>query len=213
LTVYGQLADRHGLATSHRAIVESVPRGARVLDIGCASGHLAAALAAERGCTVVGIERDERAAAEARARGVEIRVADVERDGLDARGFDVIVFGDVLEHLRDPAAVLRRARDAPLVVVSLPNIGHWTARRALARGPLPQADHGLFDRTHLHFFTRATARALAREAGYEVVAERPASAPLPLESRLGALRRLRDPVVRRAPELLALQFVLTLRPR
>jgi len=125
----------------------------------------------------------------------------------------VVVFGDVLEHLCDPAAVLRRARTAPLTVVSLPNIAHWTARRALLRGRFPQTDHGLFDRTHLHQFTRATAHALARDAGFAIVEERWTPAPLPLESHLPALARIRAPLVRRAPELLALQVVLSLQPR
>ena len=212
MTVYGALADQHGLAASHRAIVAAVPRGARVLDVGCASGHLAAALVAQRGCTVVGLERDAAAAEEARARAIEVEERDVERDGLEASGFDAVVFGDVLEHLRDPVAVLRGARAAPLAVVSLPNIAHWTARRALLRGRFPREDFGLFDRTHLHFFTRTTAHALARDAGFAVVEERFADAPLPLESRAGALRALRAPLVRRAPELLALQVVLSLQP-
>jgi methionine biosynthesis protein MetW len=206
---YGDL----GLGPSHLAIAEAVPGGARVLDVGCASGHLGAELVARRGCTVVGIERDAGAAAQARGRGLEVREADVERDGLDARGFDVVVFGDVLEHLRDPAAVLGAARAAPLTVVSLPNIAHWTARRALLRGRFPQEDHGLFDRTHLHFFTRATAHALARDAGFAIAEERVVGAPLPLEARLPSLRRARGPLVRRAPGMLALQFVLSLQPR
>jgi hypothetical protein len=136
----------------------------------------------------------------------------VEKDGLDATGFDVVVFGDVLEHLRDPAAALRAARGAPLAVVSVPNIAHWTARRALLRGRFPQDDHGLFDRTHLRFYTRATAHALAREAGWAVAEERFTGAPLPLESRFSALGAMRRPLVARAPGLFALQIVLTLRP-
>ena len=146
------------------------------------------------------------------------RLGDVAMAGDDAaelggERFDAVLFADVLEHLRDPAAVLRRARAAPLAIVSLPNIAHWTARRALLRGRFPQEDFGLFDRTHLRFFTRASAHALAREAGFAVVEERLAGAPLPLESRVGALRLVRQALVRRAPELLVLQFVLTLQPR
>lgn len=209
MSVYDALVAEHGLAASHRAVLDAVPRGSRVLDVGCAGGHLAAALVAERGCTVVGIDRDVEAA---RARGIEAREADLDRDELEASGFDVVVFADVLEHLRDPVAVLRAARAAPLAVVSLPNIAHWTARRALLRGRFPRADHGLFDRTHLHFYTRATAHALAREAGWTVHEERFADAPLPLESRIGALAALRPALVARAPELLALQIVLSLRP-
>jgi hypothetical protein len=94
--------------------------------------------------------------------------------------------------------------------VSVPNIGHWTARRELLRGRFPYADFGLFDRTHLRFFTRDSARELAHRAGFAVLREHPASAPLPLESRVPALARVRDPCVRRYPALLALQFVLVL---
>ena len=76
-------------------------------------------------------------------------------------------------------------------------------------GRFPLADHGLFDRTHLHFFTRSTARRLVEDAGWRVVEERFTEAPLPLESRLPALGRLRPRLVGRRPELFALQVMLT----
>jgi len=208
------LVDEHGLAASHRLVIDAVPADTRVLDVGCAAGHVAAELLA-KGCDVVGIESDPAAAAAARARGIEVRELDLDSEPLvpaGAGGFDCVVFADVLEHLRDPAAVLRQAAVAPLVVVSLPNIAHWTARRAVLRGRFPREDFGLFDRTHLHFFTRETARDLAREAGFELTDERFAEAPLPLESRVPALGALRPAALRRVPELFALQFVLTLRP-
>ncbi|HEY8583659.1 MAG TPA: methionine biosynthesis protein MetW [Capillimicrobium sp.] len=206
---YGDLVARHGLSASHRLVLDLVPRGARVLDVGCAEGYLAAELLA-RGCEVVGLEPDARAAAAARARGVEVLELDVETVPLAAARFDVVVFADVLEHLRDPVAVLRQARAAGRAVVSVPNIAHWTGRRALLRGRFPREDFGLFDRTHLRFYTRASARELAREAGFRVVEERFADAPLPLESRVPRLRALRPAALRRAPELFALQTVLSL---
>ena len=129
--------------------------------------------------------------------------------------FDRVLFGDVLEHLRDPEPVLRWARELVAangrVVVSLPNIGHWTARRQLVRGRFPQADHGLFDRTHLRFFTLASARELVERAGLAVEDASYAPAPLPLESRVPALGRLTDRLVARRPELFALQLVLVCR--
>ena len=96
--------------------------------------------------------------------------------------------------------------------MSVPNIAHWTARRALLRGRFDYADYGLFDRTHLRFFTRASARELATRGGFAVQRERPAGAPLPLESRVPALGRVRDRCVSRCPALFALQFVLVLVP-
>jgi 2-polyprenyl-3-methyl-5-hydroxy-6-metoxy-1,4-benzoquinol methylase len=218
---YAALVARHGFGESHRLVLAEVPDGARVLDVGCATGYLAAELT-RRGCTVDGIEFDPAAAEQARAHCRAVVTGDLEAPLIHAEvermlaGVrpDVIVCADVLEHLRDPWAVLAWLRTllAPggRAIVSVPNIAHWTARRALLRGRFDYADFGLFDRTHLRFFTRASAAELARRAGFAVRAERPAGAPLPLESRVPALGRVRDRCVRRCPELLALQFVLVL---
>jgi methionine biosynthesis protein MetW len=220
VTVYGALVEREGLAASHALLLDAVPSGARVLDVGCAEGYLARALVA-RGCTVAGMEADPAAARVAADVCCAVVVGDVEDPGVraqvDPAGFDRVLFGDVLEHLRDPGAVLRWARDVlgpdGRILVSLPNIAHWTARRAVARGRFPQDDHGLFDRTHLRFFTRATARALVEDAGFTVEREAFAPAPLPLQSRLPALGRLTPRCVARWPELFALQIVLAAQPR
>jgi 2-polyprenyl-3-methyl-5-hydroxy-6-metoxy-1,4-benzoquinol methylase len=219
---YAGLVAEHGLATSHRLVLDAVPDGARVLDVGCATGYLAAELVA-RGCTVVGVEFDPAAAQQARAVCREVVVgdleseavrADVQRAVADAGGVDAVICADILEHLRDPWEVLAWLRTlldpGGRAVVSVPNIAHWTARRALLRGRFDYTDFGLLDRTHLRFFTRASATELAHRAGFAVQAEHPAGAPLPLESRVPALAKVRDPCVRRCPGLLALQFVLVL---
>ncbi|WCB91940.1 Ubiquinone biosynthesis O-methyltransferase, mitochondrial [Baekduia alba] len=220
---YATLVAEHGLSESHRLVLEAVPDGARVLDVGCATGYLAAELG-RRGCTVDGIEFDPDAAEQARAHCRAVVVGDLEAPFTHAEvermlaGVkpDVIICADVLEHLRDPWSVLGwlAALLPPegKAIISIPNIAHWTARRALLRGRFAYADYGLFDRTHLRFFTRDSARELARRAGFSVLRERPAGAPLPLESRVPPLRRVRDRCVRRYPELLALQFVLVLVP-
>jgi methionine biosynthesis protein MetW len=208
---YGALVDANGLSAAHRHVLDLVPRGSRVLDVGCAEGYLAAELA-HRGCSVVGIEPDERAAAVARERGINVLEFDVEEVSLDATAFDVVLFVDVLEHLRAPEPVLRQALAAGTAIVSIPNIAHWTARRTLLAGRFPREDFGLFDRTHLRWFTRESAHQLAADAGFRVVDERFADAPLPLESHVGGLSKLRPTALRVAPELFALQVVLSLAP-
>jgi len=218
MTVYGQEVARQGLGTSHVILLDEVPAGSRVLDVGCAEGYLARELVA-RGSTVVGLEFDPVAAEVAREVCERVIVGDVESEDVRAQvtegPFDRILFGDVLEHLRDPGAVLRWARTllAPggRAVISLPNIANWSARREVARGRFPYADHGLFDRTHLRFFTRASARAFVEDAGLVIERERFASGPLPLERRLPWLGHVRGPFIRSAPELFALQVVLTCR--
>jgi 2-polyprenyl-3-methyl-5-hydroxy-6-metoxy-1,4-benzoquinol methylase len=221
---YADLVAAHGLSASHRIVLDEVPDGARVLDVGCATGYLAAELS-RRGCTVDGIEFDPAAAQQARTHCREVTIGDLEAPATQAEvermltsagvgGPDFIICADVLEHLRDPWAILAWLRTllAPggRAVISVPNIAHWTGRRALLRGRFDYGDYGLLDRTHLRFFTRASAAELARRAGFAVRRERLAGAPLPLESRVPALGRVRDRCVRRYPELLALQFVLVL---
>jgi methionine biosynthesis protein MetW len=210
-SVYDELVAAGGLADAHRLLIDAVPDGSRVLDVGCASGYLAEALQRDKDCQVTGLEYDPRAVEDARARGVDARCVNLDVDPIDGDGYDVVIFADVLEHLREPARVLESVHAAPLVLVSLPNVAHWTARRQLLWGRWPNDDHGIFDRTHLHFFTRDSAHALARGAGYAVAQERHTEWLLPLESRLGLPRAWRQRAADWRPTLFAFQFVLTLK--
>jgi 2-polyprenyl-3-methyl-5-hydroxy-6-metoxy-1,4-benzoquinol methylase len=158
-------------------VVALVPSGAgRVLDLGCSSGALGAALRARDGREVVGVEVDERYAADARARLDRVVVGDLETVDLTALGtFDVLVCADVLEHLVDPWALLARAaeqvRPGGTVVVSLPNVRFWeTFWQVGVRGTWPRRGEGIFDRTHLRWFTARDAWALVDGAGFDVVA-------------------------------------------
>ncbi|MBA2346891.1 MAG: class I SAM-dependent methyltransferase [Solirubrobacterales bacterium] len=211
---YSDLVARHGLSPAHALLLAAVPDGSRVLDVGCATGYLGGILL-ERGCAVSGVEADVEAAAQA---PFPVQVGDLADTALRAglgRPFDAILCGDVLEHLSDPAATLGWLAGLlsaeGVVVVSVPNVAHWTGRRALIRGRFPQEDHGLFDRTHLRWFTRSSARALVESTGLTVVAEDFTPAPLPLQARIPALARLETRALRARPELFALQVVLTAR--
>ena len=156
---------------SHTLMVELVGGTKRVLDVGCATGYLAQALV-ERGCTVSGVEFDEQAAEEARPHLERLVIGDIEEMDLAAafgdERFDVVVFGDVLEHLRDPLPVLRSARkllaDRGSVVASIPNVAHGSVRLALMAGRFDYQPLGLLDSTHIRFFTRSSIEDLFREA-------------------------------------------------
>ena len=194
-------------------MIEAVPPGAHVLDVGCAGGYLAQPLTAA-GCVVDGVEPDAAAAESARAHCATVTVGDYESPELRAAlpaPFDTVVFGDVLEHLRDPWAALAATAEllAPgaRVIASIPNIAHWSGRLALLRGRFSYAESGLFDATHLRFFTRRSAHELAKRAGYAVDREQFTRGALPL-----APTSVESAAARLRPELFALQFVLTLRP-
>lgn len=156
----------------------------RVLDVGAAHGYLAASLQA-RGFRVTAIEGNPELAREAAKYCDEIIVADLDGPlpNLGER-FDVILYGDVLEHLKDPKAVLmsisQSLRTDGLVIISLPNIANFYVRLHLLMGKFNYQDRGILDRTHLHFFTRDTFRELLNEAGLEVVELTATPIPLPL---------------------------------
>jgi 2-polyprenyl-3-methyl-5-hydroxy-6-metoxy-1,4-benzoquinol methylase len=186
-----------------------------VLDVGCSSGYLARPLVA-RGCTVVGIEQDPVAAEEARAVCAEVLVGDAETIELpfDPASFDVVLCGDLVEHLRDPERLLARVR--PLLrpdgrlVLTTPNVANWANRMGLLFGRWRYTDRGILDRTHLHLFTRATLVETLERAGYRVV-ELDFTVPVPGVGTPG-VERAAHAVGRLRPQLFAYQFVVSAAP-
>ena len=128
------------------------------------------------GCEVVGVEVDPAYAADAGARLDRVVTADLERiDWSELGGFDCLIAGDVLEHLSDPWGVLSAAavllEPGATAVVSLPNVRYWETFWMLGvRGTFPRRSQGIFDATHLRWFTLADAHHLLDEAGLEVEA-------------------------------------------
>lgn len=159
--------------TSHALLVELVGANKRVLDVGCDTGYLGEALGAF-GNETAGFEVNEETAAEARKRLTRVEVGDLESTDLVAvfgpGSFDVVVFGDVLEHLRDPLPVLRQARHllAPggSVVISTPNVAHGDVRLALLSGRFDYNQLGILDVTHTRFFTRQSLVDFLHDAGF-----------------------------------------------
>jgi SAM-dependent methyltransferase len=208
---------------AHETELRAIGSSASVLDVGCATGNLALRLMA-RGLAVVGVEPNEKAAEVARSRGVEVIIGRFDRstlDGLGGRRFEAIVFADSLEHMVDPFEALVLARGSleagGKIVICLPNIVVWYARAMIALGHFDYRPIGIFDRTHLRFFTLRTARRLVERAGYRVERIRMTSVPLPVGLHApGWLRRIWDQGYVRlasyAPGLLAEQFVIVARP-
>lgn len=205
--------------SSHTQVLDLVGRSKAVLDVGCATGYLAQHLAT-RDCAVTGLEVDPDMAAQAREHIDHVVVADLNAssiaDHFPAGSFDVIVFADVLEHVLEPARVLREA--LPLlapggrVVISIPNVSHGSLRLALLQGRWDYTDTGLLDRTHLWFYTRKSLLALVAEAGLAVEQLRatvvdPLVAPVKID--VSALPRTVIEWVRRQPEALHYQYILS----
>jgi len=215
--------DYHGDPRPDVQAVVSVV-GRRILDVGCAGGMLGAALKASGAAFVAGVERHAEAAAHARP----LLDTLVEGDLLTAAlpfgpaSFDYVLFADVLEHLPEPEAALRRylpllAPDGR-VVVSVPNMRfYWVLLRLLV-DRWEYTDSGVRDRTHLRIFTRRSLIALLASAGLQVERLVRNYRLLEDQSRIGRAGAAATHVARAlapfvAPDLLAFQYVAVARRR
>ena len=160
-------------AQANPDLLARIPLDARaVLDVGCGAGALGAAWRRRNPHTrLIAVEPDPALALHAEAHYDEVHRLDVEAVAppVAAGSLDALLFGDVLEHLRDPWAVLRR--DAALLaadgvlVACVPNLEHWTFAARLLMGGWRYERMGLFDRTHLRWFTRDGMKQALEEAG------------------------------------------------
>lgn len=157
-------------------------RDRRLLDVGTAQGDLTRLLS-QRGFTVTGIERDAQFADHSRQTCAELLELDLDRAMPEFREpFDVIVYGDVLEHLKDPLRVFTGLNKylAPEgeLVVSVPNIAHIAIRLMFLFGYFEYMDRGILDRTHLRFFTLRSFGRFLDQGGMRV--EELVATPVPL---------------------------------
>jgi methionine biosynthesis protein MetW len=168
--------------STHALQFRMIPDGARVLDVGCHTGILGEALRIRKQCIVTGIDNDASALEAAEQRLNSTALVDLEEPGwankLNESGktdFDILLFGDVIEHTRDPLTILKEARMllAPngQAIISLPNIANLRIRLGLLRGKFDYADSGILDKTHIRFFTLKSARELVRQAGFRITSE------------------------------------------
>ena len=167
-----------------------------VLEAGCGTGATGAlALKRGRAGRYVGIELFESAAARARNVLSEVVVGDVEAIEPDWQPaeFDALILSEVLEHLREPWAVLRKlsrfVRPGGLVLASSPNISHWRVVRELVNGRFPLDDQGVFDRTHMRWFTPESFVEMFEGAGFAVDRVRPVTPFSPRTQLFSALTR------------------------
>jgi SAM-dependent methyltransferase len=158
----------------NQKLLSAIPPDARsALEFGCASGRLGAACKMLRpGLRWTGVDAHPSALAEAAAR--LDHVVSMDLDAPDAaflgRGYDVVVMGDVLEHLRDPGECLRIAHSVSgpqaRLVACIPNMAHVSVIERMLAGDLTYDATGLLDSTHLRFLSPASAFKLLLDAGW-----------------------------------------------
>lgn len=176
---------------THAILLRLVGNDKAVLEIGPATGYMTRVMTQMQNCRVTALEKDAQAAAEAAPYLQSLIVGDLEnsRDLENIEGeFDVVLIADVLEHLAfpDPALCVLHdhLRPGGHLIVSIPNVAHWSVRRALLSGRWELQDRGLMDRTHLRWYTRRSAMALLGSTGYHII-QRRCSYVFPAHWRLG----------------------------
>jgi SAM-dependent methyltransferase len=167
------ISNYHDLVRSD--VFALVPQHAgRLLDLGGGIGATGAALKADgRATEVIVIDHVTSAWAKGVDKGYIADLEDVDfLDGVLAENapFDTILCLDVLEHLRDPWAVVghlhKCLRPGGVMVISLPNVNHWSLVGPLIfHGRFDLVESGVMDRTHLRWFARHGVIELATSSG------------------------------------------------
>ena len=147
----------------------------KVLEFGCSTGYVSKILK-ERSCVVTGIEIDGEIAKKAETYCERVIVGDIENIGFNKElcneKFDVALLGDILEHLKAPKTILFKVKnflkENGYIVISIPNIAHWSIRLDLLCGKFDYQEMGILDDTHLRFFTKSSIVNLLESSGYFV---------------------------------------------
>ena len=157
------------------AIAELVPRGSRVLDLGCGDGALLAHLQATRGCSGYGVEIDDANVLACVNRGVNVIQLNLDQ-GLamfDDASFDVVLQIDTLQHLRNAEVMLRETvRVGRVGIVAFPNFAHWPNRLSVLMGRMPvtkRLPYQWYDTPNIRVGTHADLGTLARRNGLQVL--------------------------------------------
>jgi len=189
-----------------------------VLDVGAAQGMLAQSLEGS-GIILDAVEANPEWAQLARPHYHQVFAAPIEAAPLPEKTYKVIVCADVLEHTVQPVEVLqqlrRSAADDATFIISVPNVAHLAVRLMLLFGRFPKMERGPLDRTHLHFFTKDTARALLEQAGLRV--QRFSATGVPLDELwkngegkilFRAMIKMQHAAISIAPRLFGFQWIM-----
>ena len=158
-----------------RTIAQLVPRGARVLDLGCGDGAMLAHLQKTRACTGYGIEIADANVLACVKRGVNVIQLNLD-EGLamfDDASFDVVLQLDTLQHLRNAEVMLRETvRVGRVGIVAFPNFAHWPNRLSVLRGRMPvtrRLPYQWYDTPNIRVGTHADLQTLALRSGLKVL--------------------------------------------
>lgn len=196
-----------------RLTLERIPRGSRVLELGCATGYQTQYLQEQLGCQVVAVDLSPEALNFAAKFAQKTLAGNLDDETfwkkIAAQGsFDVVLASNVVEHLANTTMVLESIRrvlkPSGQLVVSIPNIAWWRSRVRLLQGIWKYESYGLFDETHARFFSLPSFRSALEAAGLKVTDE--------AYDPAGGAKWL-TPLLKRFPNAYAYQAVFVTKPQ
>lgn len=179
--------------SSHSKIINLVKPNSKVLDVGCAQGYLARELLKKK-CEIIGIDNDKESLNITKRYCKKVILSDLDdfNNNLNEK-FDVIIFGDILEHLKEPLLLLKKLKKnikgSGYILVSTINIANIYVRLNLLFGRFDYTEKGILDKTHLRFFTLKTFKNLIKEAEFKIKKIDVTPIPLPILFPLTAQNR------------------------
>lgn len=163
-----------------RLALEKVPFKSLVLDVGCATGFMGKYLIENKNCKVYGVEMDSQEAKAAGRNLNKVFIGNIEESKTilqlkrlaDKNKFDVILATSIIEHLVNPEKFLTNLKElvkpSGIIIVSTPNIAHWSIRLSLIKGKFDYVEYGTLDKTHLHFYTIGTFKKIFKKNGLNI---------------------------------------------
>lgn len=159
--------------TSQAYVAKGIENNSFVLEIGTANGNLTRYLNKVKHCKVYGVELNAVDAVIASQYTEDFYIGNVESlewvDKFSNLKFDFIVFGDVLEHLRNPQSVLNASKELlntnGKIFISVPNVAHNAIIMGLMEDEFNYSSTGLLDETHIKFFTKKTLETMINNCG------------------------------------------------
>lgn len=211
---------RYEGTTYNNEVYRLVPKNTKVLDIGCNTGYLGEALINKKDCYVFGIDFSREALKIAKKKLNKTKRFDLEKyqNPRINEKFDVIIFADVLEHVRYPKRLLNIYKnllsEKGIIIASVPNVANIKNRFNLFCGNWDYTRIGILDETHLRFFTKKTAMNLFKKSGYKpTLADYTSGFSFLFFRYFEALKKIRKILCGLNKNLFALQFIIIAKPR
>jgi len=147
-----------------------MPKNSKVLELGCATGFMTQYFRQQLHCQVIGVDINPQTKPDIVG---DLEDKSVQNQIKKFKPFDVVFASSILEHLPQPENLLQLIKSVlkpnGILIITTPNVAHWSLRLKLLRGHWDYEDYGLLDRTHLRFFTYFTFQKLVSAAGFKII--------------------------------------------